>query len=458
VLAGGGAKGAYQVPWLEVMNPDQFDIVAGTSSGALNAILFRTGEMKRARQLSESLSFRSILPFRCPLVLPFALLSVALHYLRFASISTWVFGARRIYRVSHCSQAWPNAWYLRMLPIAAIYVITTVILVISAEAPIVDWIDLMLICGIAIVVPYLVVVCAVVIGMLPLVLVLSLGDWASIFDAKIINTHVSEVLLTASADASKRRLSGLYVTTTQIGVFQMEPSYWNISSCRCDVAVRAAIASASLPYGLIRPVQLQATTVENVYFGEADYGVSPGERPVKRNLTSIRVPPNDVLVPRSGESYRLGKVKHETHIDGAMVDKCPVMVPLIEGCEEIVVIRLDGKVGDLPVRTMRLAGDALREYVKATSTNASSNAYFEPERIVLSKHNAQQVVECMEINTVFSREVILHEITLVDSDPWYRRVCGFIRFSPRYSSKLKMLAERDIRSCDGRAMLHELDS
>lgn len=66
VLAGGGAKGAYQIGiWkaLRELNIDKhISVVSGTSIGALNAMLFLQGDLKIAEEVWYELSMDKILP------------------------------------------------------------------------------------------------------------------------------------------------------------------------------------------------------------------------------------------------------------------------------------------------------------------------------------------------------------------------------------------------------------
>src|SRR5262245_17993672 len=58
VLCGGGAKGAYQVGvWkaLREKGVTKFEIIAGTSVGALNAALVANGDIKRAEHVWEQI-------------------------------------------------------------------------------------------------------------------------------------------------------------------------------------------------------------------------------------------------------------------------------------------------------------------------------------------------------------------------------------------------------------------
>ena len=68
VIAGGGAKGAYAFGCLEAFAEKgiDFDCVAGTSAGALNAALWSTGALDEGRKLWSELSFATTLPCRFP--------------------------------------------------------------------------------------------------------------------------------------------------------------------------------------------------------------------------------------------------------------------------------------------------------------------------------------------------------------------------------------------------------
>lgn len=66
VLAGGGAKGAYQIGlWkaLRELNIDKhISVVAGTSIGALNALLFLQGDLSIAEEIWYEMSMEKVLP------------------------------------------------------------------------------------------------------------------------------------------------------------------------------------------------------------------------------------------------------------------------------------------------------------------------------------------------------------------------------------------------------------
>ncbi|NII83683.1 MULTISPECIES: patatin-like phospholipase family protein [unclassified Pedobacter] len=66
VLAGGGAKGAYTFGCLEAFKEleIEFDAVAGTSVGALNAFLWSADAMKKGKAIWQNLSFESVYPVR----------------------------------------------------------------------------------------------------------------------------------------------------------------------------------------------------------------------------------------------------------------------------------------------------------------------------------------------------------------------------------------------------------
>lgn len=89
VLEGGGAKGAYAVGCLRGLqeNGVKFDVVAGTSVGALNAALIGTGRLNDGDTLWKSLSFDHVCePSRrlsTWLLLPFHLVSMFLHRIPF---------------------------------------------------------------------------------------------------------------------------------------------------------------------------------------------------------------------------------------------------------------------------------------------------------------------------------------------------------------------------------------
>jgi predicted acylesterase/phospholipase RssA len=68
VLEGGGAKGAYAFGWLMefAARGVKFDAVAGTSVGALNAILWATHKIDAGHQLWSSISEQTTLSIRRP--------------------------------------------------------------------------------------------------------------------------------------------------------------------------------------------------------------------------------------------------------------------------------------------------------------------------------------------------------------------------------------------------------
>lgn len=66
VLAGGGAKGAYQIGALKAIRALKIEryiqVVSGTSIGALNAMLFLQGDLEKAEELWVNISKEKILP------------------------------------------------------------------------------------------------------------------------------------------------------------------------------------------------------------------------------------------------------------------------------------------------------------------------------------------------------------------------------------------------------------
>ena len=65
VLSGGGARGAYQAgAWKALRELDyQFDIVTGTSVGALNAAMMASGDFERAIMLWQEISPEAVQKF-----------------------------------------------------------------------------------------------------------------------------------------------------------------------------------------------------------------------------------------------------------------------------------------------------------------------------------------------------------------------------------------------------------
>ena len=66
VIAGGGAKGAYAFGCLKAFRErgETFDGVAGASAGALNALIWSTGCFEKGESLWKSMSFETVYPFR----------------------------------------------------------------------------------------------------------------------------------------------------------------------------------------------------------------------------------------------------------------------------------------------------------------------------------------------------------------------------------------------------------
>jgi predicted acylesterase/phospholipase RssA len=64
VLAGGGAKGAYAFGCLKAFkeNGIKFDAVAGTSVGALNAVVWASGKLSEGEKLWRNISFENVYP------------------------------------------------------------------------------------------------------------------------------------------------------------------------------------------------------------------------------------------------------------------------------------------------------------------------------------------------------------------------------------------------------------
>ena len=66
VLAGGGARGAYQIGVWKALKELKIDkhisVVSGTSIGALNAVLFCQGDLEKANEVWHNISKESVLP------------------------------------------------------------------------------------------------------------------------------------------------------------------------------------------------------------------------------------------------------------------------------------------------------------------------------------------------------------------------------------------------------------
>jgi len=80
VLEGGGTKGAYASGFLQVLHERgvTFDAVAGTSVGALNALLWSTGNTHAGVELWQTITQERIFPFRIPRTLAFSLVPFVL--------------------------------------------------------------------------------------------------------------------------------------------------------------------------------------------------------------------------------------------------------------------------------------------------------------------------------------------------------------------------------------------
>ncbi len=81
VLGGGGAKGAYQVGCWKALRESgvmNFDAIAGTSVGALNAVLVAQGEFGEAESIWHNMNFGRVLRFQWQTVLALAIRVVLL--------------------------------------------------------------------------------------------------------------------------------------------------------------------------------------------------------------------------------------------------------------------------------------------------------------------------------------------------------------------------------------------
>jgi len=70
VLEGGGSKGAYALGWLRAFRQHgvRFDAVAGTSVGALNAVLWSTGKIDEGKTIWRNIKPARVYPLRRPAV------------------------------------------------------------------------------------------------------------------------------------------------------------------------------------------------------------------------------------------------------------------------------------------------------------------------------------------------------------------------------------------------------
>jgi predicted acylesterase/phospholipase RssA len=82
VLEGGGAKGAYAFAFIRTLHRSgvTFDVVAGTSVGALNAVIWATEDFEEATKLWETISLKRVFPFRLPRFLAYSFLPLVLVY------------------------------------------------------------------------------------------------------------------------------------------------------------------------------------------------------------------------------------------------------------------------------------------------------------------------------------------------------------------------------------------
>src|SRR5580698_10027585 len=76
VLGGGGAKGAYQIGCWKALRQSgitTFDAIAGTSVGALNAVLVAQDEFAEAESIWHNMNFGRVLRFQWRTLLAFTI-------------------------------------------------------------------------------------------------------------------------------------------------------------------------------------------------------------------------------------------------------------------------------------------------------------------------------------------------------------------------------------------------
>lgn len=105
VLEGGGAKGAFQFGCLYALYKSgaTFDVIAGTSVGALNAALWSTDQMEWGKEFWRKISFKKVYPLRNPF---FIYLPLAIIYCIFKAIFVYSGGRPILSFVGKVMVAW----------------------------------------------------------------------------------------------------------------------------------------------------------------------------------------------------------------------------------------------------------------------------------------------------------------------------------------------------------------
>jgi predicted acylesterase/phospholipase RssA len=94
VLVGGGAKGAYQIGCCEAFRKagiTRFDALAGTSVGAMNAVLIASGNLAKARTLWEETRVRDVMSLNAGGILRLPLWGLAAFGSEFSPFKVWRF-------------------------------------------------------------------------------------------------------------------------------------------------------------------------------------------------------------------------------------------------------------------------------------------------------------------------------------------------------------------------------
>jgi hypothetical protein len=344
VLAGGGAKGAYQFGCLMALKEHSvvFDVISGTSIGALNALLWSTGNMEKGKEIWQTLSQDRILPWRVPpfLGFPLGLVVGSLHsfyaFVRglplpiiFASPSSFALNAPFLafaitvgFACKDPSLRW-IVFSILLLQFGGMFICTAFRIIspeVSLNVLIQPIVALLLNSFLGIVpVPLFETLALLAFSVYPIVLywfvssfpphLLNRAPLRSAVDTLAQEELQSETYICTAAEkeifdpdkpqyihptASGPRLYPHDTNITVVKDTSWIPRYFRLNEFSKEERVKALLASAALPFGIVPRVTLRG----------------------------------------------------ENHVDGGMIDNVPIY-PLIDlaPCDEIVVIQLSPKRG-----------------------------------------------------------------------------------------------------------------
>jgi hypothetical protein len=379
VLGGGGAKGAYQIGCWRALRESgivTFEAIAGTSVGALNAVLVAQGEFGEAESIWHNMSFSRVLRFQWQTLLAFIIRIVLLPVYLGKVLSSPAFPASaipvelwRAVRDDETNSGGPlqrlqSAWnlYCSLLtrPFTsdlAAWIALGIVLLLGAS----PW----RILG----VPILALVLLFVVLPLVTLVLVTWADWAAtaldLLSTRLVlaTNQPLRQLLRDCVNVSRLQdgTVPVFVTLASLRVVSRTPSYRFSPKLEAKVVSGAAADALGLPQSDQPPSWWKKNVV-----GEgpiSNYTLAEGGLPFLK--TTVEYVPThfdvckynpalvtELILQSAGlpEIFPARRFGGHTYVDGGVVDNEPLAaLAEIEGLSRIVVIPLDARTDEVAI-------------------------------------------------------------------------------------------------------------